>query len=59
MKMLRESLLMVLLGYVAAEQLVWQDEFDTLDENKWRHLVTAWRGGNREFQYYRNDRKNR
>ncbi|XP_069683866.1 beta-1,3-glucan-binding protein-like [Periplaneta americana] len=42
----------------SAETLIWQDEFDTLDLNQWSHLVTAWGGGNKEFQYYRNDRKN-
>lgn len=40
-------------------RIIWQDEFDTLDEGRWKHLVTAWRGGNDEFQYYRNNRKNR
>jgi hypothetical protein len=42
-----------------AEKLVWQDEFDSFDLSKWNHLVTAWGGGNQEFQYYRNDRRNR
>lgn len=40
-------------------KLVWVDEFDMLDEETWSHLVTAWGGGNDEFQYYRNDRRNR
>lgn len=39
--------------------LVWSERFDTFDLNTWNHLVTAWRGGNDEFQYYRNNRKNR
>ena len=39
--------------------LIWQEDFDSLDERTWKHLVTAWRGGNDEFQYYRNNRKNR
>lgn len=43
---------------MTGENLVWQDEFDHLNESNWRHLVTAWRGGNKEFQYYRNDRRN-
>ncbi|PSN30366.1 Beta-1 [Blattella germanica] len=43
----------------SGETLIWQDEFDTLDLNQWSHLVTAWGGGNSEFQYYRNDRRNR
>jgi beta-glucanase (GH16 family) len=42
----------------SAETLVWQDEFDTFDLSKWNHLVTAWGGGNQEFEYYRNDRRN-
>lgn len=33
-------------------QLVWQDEFDTLDFSKWQHEVTATGGGNYEFQVY-------
>ncbi|XP_034240415.1 beta-1,3-glucan-binding protein-like [Thrips palmi] len=41
-----------------AEKLVFADEFDTLDEGKWVHQISAWRGGNQEFQFYRNDRKN-
>ena len=37
---------------------MWQEEFDSLDTNRWEHFVTGWRGGNHEFQYYRNDRRN-
>jgi ABC-type Fe3+ transport system permease subunit len=48
-----------LLGAVSAETLLWHDEFDTLDLAVWNHLVTAFRGGNSEFEYYRNNRKNR
>ncbi|KAJ1519914.1 hypothetical protein ONE63_004152 [Megalurothrips usitatus] len=40
------------------EKLVFSEEFNTLDPSVWTHLVTAWRGGNQEFQYYRNDRRN-
>lgn len=40
-------------------KLIWEDNFDTLDPSKWGHLITAWRGGNDEFQYYRDDRRNR
>jgi hypothetical protein len=43
----------------SAQSPVWQDEFDDFDLNNWSHLVTAWGGGNQEFQYYRNDRRNR
>ncbi|XP_069683835.1 beta-1,3-glucan-binding protein-like isoform X2 [Periplaneta americana] len=53
------SLLLLLLGQPGSpESLVWSDEFDTFNLNEWSHLVTAWDGGNREFQYYRNDRRN-
>jgi len=40
--------------------LIWSDEFDgpDIDETKWTHFVSGWRGGNHEFQYYRNNRKN-
>ena len=40
-------------------KLIWEDNFDTLDSGKWGHLITAWRGGNSEFQMYRDDRRNR
>lgn len=40
-------------------KLIWEDNFDNLDEGRWHHLVSAWGGGNEEFQYYRNVRKNR
>lgn len=54
------SLLVLFLSHQgSAETLVWQDEFDNFDLGKWSHLVTAWGGGNQEFQYYRNDRRNR
>jgi hypothetical protein len=52
-------LVLCLCNAVSGETLVWQDEFDTFDLSKWSHLVTAWGGGNQEFQYYRNSRKNR
>jgi hypothetical protein len=59
-KMLPTALLFLCFCHAgSAENLVWQDEFDYLDEGKWGHLVTAWGGGNQEFQYYRNDRRNR
>jgi hypothetical protein len=52
-------LILCLCNRGSAERLVWQDEFDNLDQGKWSHLVTAWGGGNQEFQYYRNSRTNR
>jgi hypothetical protein len=42
-------------NHQAREPIVWQDEFEFLDINKWKHLITAWRGGNSEFQYYDNN----
>ncbi|XP_034231448.1 beta-1,3-glucan-binding protein-like [Thrips palmi] len=40
------------------EKLIFAEEFNKLDPEVWGHLVTGWRGGNKEFQYYRNDRRN-
>ena len=39
--------------------IIWQEEFDYLDYGRWKHLITAWRGGNNEFQYYDNLNQNR
>lgn len=39
--------------------LIFQEDFNTLDRNRWQHLITAWRGGNNEFQYYTNRTENR
>ncbi|XP_069695954.1 beta-1,3-glucan-binding protein-like [Periplaneta americana] len=52
------ALVLLLCHAVTSETIIWQDEFDTLDLSKWNHLVSAWSGGNAEFQMYRNDRKN-
>ncbi len=38
--------------------LIFNEEFDTIDESRWTHWISGWRGGNWEFQYYRNNRKN-
>ncbi|KAK7871001.1 hypothetical protein R5R35_012196 [Gryllus longicercus] len=40
------------------EVLIWNDEFDVLDTRVWNHLVTASRGFNDEFQYYRDNWRN-
>jgi len=51
--------LAVLGGIFAQEyELVWEDNFDTLDLNKWQYEVTAWGGGNGEFQVYTPDPAN-
>ena len=39
--------------------MVFQDEFDSLNKGNWKHLITGWRGGNNEFQYYTNRTENR
>lgn len=38
--------------------LVWEDNMDFLDRTKWVHEVTAWGGGNDEFQVYIDDEDN-
>lgn len=38
--------------------LIFEDNFDKLDFGKWKHDITMWGGGNNEFQWYVNDRKN-
>jgi len=38
--------------------MVFQDEFDSLNKGNWKHLITGWRGGNNEFQYYTNRTEN-
>lgn len=39
-------------------RLIWEDNFDFFDSSKWEHEVTAWGGGNNEFQVYIPDKKN-
>ena len=50
--------LIPLIGYCLAETLIWEDNFDFLDFNKWQHELTMGGGGNWEFQIYRNNRTN-
>merc|ERR1712055_204318 len=52
--------LLALCGATLGEEwrLVWEDNFDFLDLNKWDHEVTAWGGGNFEFQTYTPDPEN-
>lgn len=38
--------------------LIFEDNFDTFDLNKWQHAVTMAGGGNYEFQWVVNDRNN-
>lgn len=39
-------------GNVCSGQLVFEENFNTLDQSKWRHEVTMSGGGNYEFQWY-------
>ncbi|CAH0546480.1 unnamed protein product [Brassicogethes aeneus] len=43
---------------VCAGELIFEDDFDTLDLKKWQHELTLGGGGNWEFQYYNNNRTN-
>jgi len=54
--MLRLIVLALSSSAVLPETLVWSDEFDSLDESKWEHLVTTY--PLEDFQYYRNHRSN-
>lgn len=38
--------------------LIFEDQFDSFNLNKWQHEITLSGGGNGEFQYYRNSRSN-
>jgi beta-glucanase (GH16 family) len=42
----------------AGEKLIWEDNFDTLDLNRWEHELNRSGGGNGEFEEYRNNRSN-
>jgi hypothetical protein len=35
---------------ICSGQLIFEDNFDTLDQSKWRHEITMAGGGNWEFQ---------
>ena len=39
-------------------ELIWEDNFDFLDFDKWEHEITMSGGGNWEFQVYWNNRSN-
>lgn len=43
----------------AVPQLIFEDNFDTLNRSTWQHLITSWRGGESQFQYYTNRTENR
>lgn len=43
---------------ICSGQLLFEDNFDTLNQTKWKHEISLWGGGNNEFQWYVNDRFN-
>ncbi|CAD7089076.1 unnamed protein product [Hermetia illucens] len=45
-------------GSYCSGELIFEDNFDWLDEGKWQHEITLAGGGNWEFQWYVNDRRN-
>ncbi len=45
--------------YQLRGRLIFQEEFNTLNKSRWQHLITAWRGGNNEFEYYTDRPENR
>ena len=53
------GLLIIAVGVESRGPLIWQEEFDFLDYSRWKHLITAWRGGNGEFEFYHNYSQNR
>lgn len=40
-------------------RMIFRDEFNTLNTSVWQHIITAWRGGNNEFEYYTDRPENR
>lgn len=55
------GLLLIMVAVAASHppRLMWVERFDMFDmEDTWSHVITGWGGGNDEFQFYRNDRKN-
>ncbi|XP_055373030.1 beta-1,3-glucan-binding protein-like [Condylostylus longicornis] len=45
-------------GIICSGDLIFEDNFDTLDFSKWQHENTLAGGGNWEFQWYTNNRSN-
>jgi len=44
---------------VSPGTLIWSEEFNSLNYSRWQHLITSWRGGASQFQYYTNSTANR
>ncbi|XP_057370125.1 beta-1,3-glucan-binding protein-like isoform X1 [Daphnia carinata] len=45
-------------GATAVPTLIFEDNFDTLNRSTWQHMITSWRGGQSQFQYYTNRTEN-
>ena len=45
--------------YQLRGRLIFQEEFNTLNRSRWQHIITTWRGGNNEFEYYTDRPENR
>ena len=45
--------------WYAPGELIFNDEFDTLNPENWEHEITLAGGGNWEFQAYTHNRSNR
>lgn len=45
-------------GIQAAEKLILDEEFNTLNFTRWKHEITMSGGGNWEFEMYTNNRTN-
>jgi hypothetical protein len=49
----------VVVGYaMAAETLIFEENFDKFNLSRWQHELTMAGGGNWEFQWYVNNRSN-
>ena len=53
------SILLCIAIVARAGNIIFEEKFDTFDRNTWTHLITGWRGGNKEFQYYTDRPENR
>lgn len=49
---------LTVLSCVSAEKIIFEDDFKTLNFNKWDHELTLGGGGNWEFEWYVNNRSN-
>ena len=50
---------LILNQVLAVPKLIFEDNFDTLNQSTWQQLITSWRRGENQFQYYTNRTENR